>query len=233
MLILLPPSETKNDGGDGGALELARLRFPTLTRTRRAVMRAVAELSKDREASIRALKLGPKQHAEVDRNRAIRRAPTMPAIALYTGVLYDAFDAGSLSALEAARAHEVVAVHSALFGLVSAGDSIPAYRLSFDSRLPGMTLKRAWAAPVTAALEHASGVIVDLRSEGYAALGPLPATKSSVYVRVLARDDTGRIRALNHFNKQAKGLFARALVASGADFGDAVAAARLGTDRRL
>ncbi len=218
MLILLPPSETKNDGGNGGALELARLGFPSLTRIRRTVLRAVAELSKDREASIRALKLGPKQHAEVDRNRAIRRAPTTPAIELYTGVLYDAFDAGSLSPAERERAHEVVAVHSALFGLVSAGDPIPAYRLSFDSRLPGATLKRTWAAPVTAALEQSSGVIVDLRSEGYAALGPLPASKSSAYVRVLARDDSGRVRALNHFNKQAKGLFARALVASGADF---------------
>ena len=82
----------------------------------------------------------------------------MPAIALYTGVLYDAFDAASLSAAEAERAHEVVAVHSALFGLVAAGDPIPAYRLSFDSRLPGTTLKRAWAAPVTTALEQSAGV---------------------------------------------------------------------------
>ena len=221
MLILLPPSETKNDGGDGDALDLARLAFPSLTRTRRAVLRAVAELSRDREASIRALKLGPKQHAEVDRNRTIRRAQTMPAIARYSGVLYDALGAGSLGPAAMARAHEVVAVHSALFGLVSAGDRIPAYRLSFDSRLPGTTLKGMWAAPVTQALEGTTGVIVDLRSEGYAALGPLPASRSSVYVRVLARDDSGRVRALNHFNKQAKGLFARALVSSGAEFRDA------------
>lgn len=220
MLILLPPSETKNDGGDGGTFEFARLGFPSLTRTRRAVLRAVAELSRDREASIRALKLGPSQHYEVDRNRAIRRAPTMPAISRYSGVLYDAFDAGSLAPREAERAHEIVSVHSALFGLVSAGDPIPAYRLSHDSRLPGMTLKGAWAAPITAALEQSSGVIVDLRSEGYAALGPLPANRSSVYVRVPARDDDGRVSALNHFNKQAKGLFARAIVASGAELDD-------------
>ena len=221
MLILLPPSETKNDAGTGGALDLGSLRFRSLTKTRRAVLRAVTELSRDREASIRALKLGPKQHGEVDRNRAIRRSPTMPAIALYSGVLYDAFDAGTLSPSEKGRAHETVAVHSALFGLVCAGDPIPSYRLSFDSRLPGATLKRLWAAPVTAELERSAGVIVDLRSEGYAALGPLPVAKESVYVRVLARDDSGRVRALNHFNKQAKGLFARALVASGIEFDSA------------
>ncbi len=219
MLILLPPSETKNDAGTGGALDLGSLRFRSLTKTRRAVLRAVTELSRDREASIRALKLGPKQHGEVDRNRAIRRSPTMPAIALYSGVLYDAFDAATLSPAESERARDIVAVHSALFGLVSAGDLVPGYRLSFDSRLPGATLKRLWSTPVTAELERSAGLIVDLRSEGYAALGPLPADNPSVYVRVLARDDSGRVRALNHFNKQAKGLFARALVASGAEFG--------------
>jgi cytoplasmic iron level regulating protein YaaA (DUF328/UPF0246 family) len=222
VLVLLPPSETKNDGGAGGALELGSLAFPTLAKPRRAVLKAVAELSRDREESIRSLKLGPKQHAEVDRNRAIRRSPTMPAIDLYTGVLYDAFDAGSLTTAERLRANEIVAVHSALFGLVSGGDAIPSYRLSFDSRLPGMTLKRHWAVPITAALGRSTGLIIDLRSEGYAALGPLPSSPESVYVRVLARDDTGRVRALNHFNKQAKGLFARALVESGAEFGSAV-----------
>ena len=53
----------------------------------------MAKLSRNRETSIRALKLGPKQAAEVDRNRAIRRSPTMPALERYTGVLYDALDA--------------------------------------------------------------------------------------------------------------------------------------------
>ena len=221
MLVLLPPSETKNDGGAGDALDLASLRFTSLTPTRRAVLRSLAELSRDREASIRALKLGPKQHGEVDRNRRIRRSATMPAIELYSGVLYDAFDVATLSPTERERTHDVIAISSALFGLVSAGDSIPPYRLSFDSRVPGATLKRSWTAPVSTVLERTTGVIVDLRSDGYAALGPLPTGKEAVTVRVLGRDAEGRVRALNHFNKQAKGLFARAIVASGIEFGDA------------
>jgi cytoplasmic iron level regulating protein YaaA (DUF328/UPF0246 family) len=35
---------------------------------------------------------------------------------------------------------------------------------------------------------------------------------------VLARDESGHVRALNHFNKQAKGLLARALLEEGAAF---------------
>ncbi len=217
MLILLPPSETKRDGGAGDRLDLGLLSFTSLTKTRRAVIRSVTELSRDREASIRALKLGPKQHAEVDRNRTMRRSPTMPAVERYTGVLYDALDVSTLSRPERAFAHRTVAVHSALFGLVAADDAIPSYRLSFDSRLPETTLKKAWSAPVAMTLAKRDGLILDLRSEGYVALGPLPVREDALYLRVLARDAQGTVRALNHFNKQAKGLFTRALIRNGAE----------------
>jgi cytoplasmic iron level regulating protein YaaA (DUF328/UPF0246 family) len=221
VLILLPPSETKRDGGAGEPLDLARLSFAPLTTVRRDVLAALAALSRDREASIRALKLGPKQAAEVDRNRAIPTAQTMPALERYTGVLYDALDAAALTAQQHAFAHDNVAVHSALLGLVAAGDLVPAYRLSFDSRLSTKrvpSLKKRWVPAVGEVLARREGLIIDLRSEGYAALGPTPARDHVHYVRVLARNENGRTRALNHFNKQAKGLFTRALIEAGVDF---------------
>jgi cytoplasmic iron level regulating protein YaaA (DUF328/UPF0246 family) len=222
VLVLLPPSETKRDGGAGDPLALDRLAFGELTRVRRSVLRAVATLSRNREASIRALKLGPKQAGEVDRNRAIPTAPTMPALERYTGVLYDALAVTTLSVSQREFAHSTVAVHSALLGLVAAGDEIPAYRLSFDSRLSLAkdvpTLKKRWAPAVGKALADRAGLILDLRSEGYAALGPAPVRDHVHYVRVLARDATGNVRALNHFNKQAKGLFTRAIIEAGIDF---------------
>lgn len=222
MLVLLPPSETKRDGGAGEPLDLDRLRFPALKPVRRSVLAAVAALSRNREHSIRALKLGPKQAGEVDRNRAIRSSSTMPALSRYTGVLYDALDAASLTDAQWAFAGSAVAVQSALLGPVAATDLIPAYRLSFDSRLSlerGVpTLKKRWSAAAGEVLKAHPGLILDLRSEGYAALGPLPARSGVHYVRVLARDAGGHVRALNHFNKQAKGLFTRALIEAGIEF---------------
>jgi cytoplasmic iron level regulating protein YaaA (DUF328/UPF0246 family) len=105
-------------------------------------------------------------------------------------------------------------VHSALFGLVGSLDLIPAYRLSHDSRVPGVGLRRHWRAALAEQLAGRDGVIVDLRSEGYAALGPAPARDDSVFVRVVSVDSQGRRRALNHFNKQAKGRFTRAFLES-------------------
>lgn len=219
MLILLPPSETKRDGGAGAPLDLGALRFPSLEPIRRDVVEALIALSADHQASLRALKLGPKQAAEVERNRAVASSPTHPALLRYTGVLYDALDAESLTDEQWSYAAEHVAVQSALLGIVGAADPIPAYRLSFDSRLSterGVpSLKKRWSGAGAAALAEYEGLLLDLRSEGYAALAPLPDRAGAHYVRVLARDEGGKVRALNHFNKQAKGLFTRALIESG------------------
>src|SRR5690554_2576168 len=117
MLILLPPSETKRDGGaEGSSLDLGRLSFPELAGPRRSVSSELRKLSSNLTTMAAALKLGTGQQHELLRNRAVRTSPTMPAIDRYTGVLYDALDAQSLpsDAREFAARH--VAVHSALFG---------------------------------------------------------------------------------------------------------------------
>lgn len=218
MLVLLPPSETKRDGGADVPLAFEPLGFPALTSTRSAVVDETVAMTASPDAAARALKLGPKHAAaEVERNRVLRSAPTMHALLRYTGVLYDALDADSFTADQWRFAAESVAVQSALLGLVRAADPIPAYRLSFDSRL-STSLKKRWSAVCADELASVDGVILDLRSEGYAALGPLPAREGAHYLRVLARDESGTVRALNHFNKQAKGLFTRALVEHGVHF---------------
>ncbi|QNE34793.1 YaaA family protein [Leifsonia shinshuensis] len=217
MLVLLPPSETKRDGGEATPLAVKSLGFPALNATRRGVVADTVALSRTPEAAAKALKLGPKQASEIVRNRGLRRAETMPALLRYTGVLYDALDAPSLTEEQWRFAARSVAVQSALLGLVRADDRIPAYRLSFDSRL-SPTLKKRWAEVCAAELAVVDGVILDLRSEGYAALGPLPEREGVHYLRVLARDESGTVRALNHFNKQAKGLFTRAILEHGEDF---------------
>lgn len=212
MLVLLPPSETKRDGGGLPPLDLDRLSFPQLREARSVVIAATRTLADEPVAMMRALKLGPRQSAEVDRNRVLLESPTMPVIDRYTGVLFDALDAPSLDPAARAYAGDHVAVHSALLGLVGGLDAIPAYRLSHDSRLPGLRLRSLWRGPVAAVLAEQDGLVIDLRSEGYADLGPAPVRADSVYVRVVSVDADGRRRALNHFNKRAKGRFTRRLV---------------------
>ena len=210
MLFLLPPSETKLDGGSSGSrLDFAGLAFPGLEPIRRDVVGRLTRLAADESAALAALKLSPRQHDEVVRDRRLLDSPTMPALSRYTGVLFDPIGAEGLSEASWAWAERHIVIHSALFGPVRAHDLIPAYRLSHDSRLPGPSLRATWRGAVSSALAETGEFIVDLRSEGYVGLGP--AGERSTYVRVVA-DVGGRRRALNHFNKKSKGLLVAALL---------------------
>jgi cytoplasmic iron level regulating protein YaaA (DUF328/UPF0246 family) len=213
VLILLPPSETKRDGGaEGSVLDLSALSFPELTSNRRTALASLRALSRSVAASTSALGLGPTQRFEIDRNRAISTSPTMPAIERYTGVLYDAIDVGSLDEPGRQFLADSVAIHSALFGLIRAADPVPAYRFSHDTRLPGTSLTKIWPTANSAVLASQPGLVLDLRSESYVHLGPAPG---SVFLRVVTEDGAGTKRALNHFNKHGKGELVRALARTG------------------
>jgi cytoplasmic iron level regulating protein YaaA (DUF328/UPF0246 family) len=226
MLILLPPSETKRDGGDPTRpLSLDALSFPELTKPRQRAMAALRRLARNRGAAA-ALRLGPTQSRELERNKLVDSGPTMPALERFDGVLYEGLEVSSLPAVARVFARRHLIVASALFGLLGADDPIPAYRLSPDSRLPGTPLGALWRGPestVIAAHPAAAdgGLILDLRSEAYASLGPAPQRDESWYLLVVSEGEDGARRALNHFNKKGKGEFTRAVLLAGIDHPDA------------
>lgn len=187
--------------------------MPELLPQRERVVEALLALSGDVETAARVLKLSVAQRPEIAGNAALRTAPTMRAIDRYTGVLFDALDAGALDAPSRRWLGDHVLIHSAPFGPVGALDEIPGYRLGAGVSLPGLApLRRVWATAVTEALRAApAGFILDLRSEAYVALGPVPAEVPHAYVRVVAAGEDGTVRALNHFNKHAKGALVRRL----------------------
>jgi hypothetical protein len=160
----------------------------------------------------RVLHLGPKQAAEIERNAHLRRAPVLPAVERYTGVVYDALGAATLPAGARSWLDGHVLIASALFGLVAPDDPIPAYRLSGGTALPGLPLKRHWAEPVRRAIARERDWILDARSAAYAALGAPPPGSAVLHV-----EDASSGRALNHFNKHAKGDLARRLALSEPD----------------
>ncbi|MGH3647121.1 MAG: YaaA family protein [Micromonosporaceae bacterium] len=202
MLVLLPPSETKADGGDGPPLDLDALSFPQLTPVRRKLADALVALADDVPASLAALGLTERQTAEVTRNRALRTSPTLPALCRYTGVLYDALDVPGMSRAERRRAEARLAVGSALFGVVRGADAIPAYRLSGGSVLPSVgPLRGLWRPALEPALAE-TDLLIDLRSGVYANLG---APDNAVTVRVV---DAEKRLAISHFNKAHKGRLA-------------------------
>ena len=224
---MLPPSETKRAGGDGPAMKLALLGSGELNPLREALVGELVDLAADPEICRRALGISAAQDAEIGRNAALRTSATMPAIHRYTGVLYDALDFGSLRAAEADRARSRLAIGSALFGLLRAGDPIPAYRLSAGAKLPGRPgLAARWRPllePVLADLAVGE-LIVDLRSGAYVGLGRIPG---AIAVDVVSQLPDGRRTVVTHFNKSHKGRLARVLATAKSEPGDAAAVAML------
>ena len=214
MLILLPPSEGKTPPKAGEPLDLTELSFAGLAKTRKAVLAALIRFCRtDPTAAAVALGLGPTQTGHVRTNTQLKRAPAAPALDIYTGVLFEALDAGSLRHAERARLNRLVAISSALFGLVRPDDRIPAYRLSGDTTLPDLgPMSSVWRGQVSAQLELEAGLILDLRSGTYVALGPVPSAVAdrSVVGRIL-HEHAGKRSIVSHHNKATKGRIVRSL----------------------
>lgn len=213
MLILLPPSETKTVPAAGSPVRLDDLSLPELAPDRERVLAALEETS-GRHDALEALGVGPSLGREVARNLRLRTEPTAPALEVYTGVLYDALDHGSMTAWERAVAAEAVVVISALWGAVRPGDRIPAYRLSMGTTLPGVSgaaatrLSSYWKPRLLEHLgpETEGRLIIDCRSAAYAAAFAV-APETTVTVRAVR--ETGIKRTVvSHFAKRTRGELA-------------------------
>ena len=206
MLILLPPSETKRPGGVGISIDKLAIIWAALDPARDQLIAALEQLCRDSEKAAEALKLGKKSQAEIEKNLSLMTSPTMPALYRYSGVLYEALDAESLSPQALNLAGERLFIQSALFGLLPALEQIPDYRFSASSKLSGINLSEIWTNAHAAVWPRMLGSILDMRSAEYRQLNPIPAQRDSYVVEVYAEDG----KLLNHFNKKAKGLFVRA-----------------------
>jgi hypothetical protein len=159
----------------------------------------------------------------------------MSAGAVYTGVLYEALDLASLPRKAHALARRWILVSSGLWGAVRVGDPIPPYRCSIGVSLPGLGgLGAYWRKALPQVLTQAAGggLVIDLRSAAYAAMGspansgpaaardrPSALAKRCVGIRVLQERTVNGVRTrgvVSHFNKAAKGRLVRDLALAGA-----------------
>ena len=211
MLVLLPPSEGKAPGGTGRPLNLGGLSHPALNGVRERLVDALQAAALSEPGGLRAALGCPA--GEVEKNTDLWTSGTLPALKRYTGVLYDALSYATLPPLARRRADRSLLVVSALFGLLSPRDRVPAYRLSGGTCLPGVgSLPAVWRPALEPELGAYRSLVVDLRSGPYAALARVPG---AVQVRVL-RESGGIRTVVSHDNKHTKGRLARELCERGA-----------------
>lgn len=215
MLILLPPSEGKTTPTTGSGVNLDKLSAPRLAPQRRKVMDALIDLSQRTDASS-VLGVGPRLAVDVAANVHLFEAHTAPAAQVYTGVLYEAagFAAADLPDLAKARLRDSVRTVSALWGIVSPLDLIPAYRLAMGVKLPGIgSLPQFWRESLDDVLgpRTTGDVVVDCRSASYVSAWRPGKDQDWVSVRVL-RERDGKRSVVSHNAKHTRGVLAGHLV---------------------
>lgn len=182
--------------------------FPELVNARADVRLALESLCADLDLAKKILKFNDAEQLRL--NLELATGPTMPAAVRYTGVLYSALDAQSLGVQATRQLGSQVLIQSSLFGLIPALTPIPWYRLSANTSLPGLNLKKTWSKAHAELWVKMPQPVIDMRSKVYQQLAPIPDHIESFELDVLEADSG---RALNHFNKKAKGAFTRAAAA--------------------
>ena len=194
------------------SIDKAAIIWAALDPARDIAIKALVQLCQDEEAAAKSLKLGKTNRKDIQANLAIMTSGTMPALQRYTGVLYDALGYDELSKNALQRAQNQMFIQSSLFGLIPALERIPYYRLSAGSVLPGVSLSKLWTAAHRDVWPRLTGQILDMRSKAYVSLNPIPTDRDSFFVEVL---DANSGKALNHFNKKAKGTLAKVILEAG------------------
>lgn len=204
MLICLPPSEGKTAPSSGPALDLSALSVPAFTEARSHLIDQLEDVSKQPNAL--ELLGAPKGAAgQVAAQRDISALPCAPAWQIYTGVLFQGVDFGSLSEEEMNRAKDSVLIFSGLFGATSPTDLICDHRLPMGAKLEDGTPKAQWRSHWHHLDELGEGqLVIDGRSGDYAGWKP-PASADHVTITA-CRVVGDKRKVITHHAKHYRGL---------------------------
>ena len=169
MKILLAPSETKKEGGDG-KFNLDTLILNQITPVRKKLFNEYNKIVTSNNLEQLSKMFGLKKEADILKYaQDISSYPTLKAIQRYTGVAFDHIEYESLDSKAQEYIDKNVILFSNLFGVIKASDKIPLYRLKQGEKIgelnPANIYKNSLKEPLDSYLENED--ILDIRAGFY------------------------------------------------------------------
>lgn len=193
LIILIPPSEGKQPGGNLPPLRV----FPPHVKTMATRLQEIKASEWEKLLGVKGKVLAQ----SVEANNSLLTSGTRPAIERYCGVVYGGLDYPSLNKKEQGYLQRHVRILSALFGLVSIDQPIPDYKLKIDK----LGADKYWRPLITDLLKDA--FVIDLL--------PKVHKKAVMYSRGVSPDflfmKSGTKKPAGHHGKRIKGRFIRFL----------------------
>ncbi|SIP87707.1 hypothetical protein SAMN05920897_10174 [Alkalispirochaeta americana] len=213
MIVLLSPAKTQNFQYHPSVKESSEPRFD---REAREIARCLQALS-PRELA-RLMKTSDRlsgETAEAFRLWKEERAPRLQAIYAYTGEVYRALDAPSISEADILYAQNHLRILSGLYGLLRPLDSISPYRLEMATPLAvgeKKNLYHYWREKITPALGDEGAPVINLASQEYSRI-IVPAMLQGSFITPLFKEDRGdTCKTIAIHAKRARGKMARWIV---------------------
>jgi cytoplasmic iron level regulating protein YaaA (DUF328/UPF0246 family) len=214
LVILLPPSEGKAEGGSKPGWRVASGDFGRRLAAQRSEVIDALRRAGGGDAKLLGV-AGKNLEMARKSNLDLVNSPTLPAHLRYTGVVWDHLAPTTMSPAVKKRAAESVLVVSGLLGLVGFDDPIPDYKLKIGASIaPLGKLSSWWREEISNVLNArlAGCWVVDLLpNEHRAALSPTPHMFAGSSM-VTFIEKSGKVAG--HDAKAAKGLLARHLLES-------------------
>lgn len=136
-------------------------------------------------------------------------SPTIKAIRLYTGLVYDQLKLDEYDEAQWAYLNDHVRILSAMYGLLHPQSQIWPYRLDYSMRLPALRLKALWKDKIAGALAEEDWII-DLSSQEFGSL--LAKSSSKIHQVHFFEIINGKERIISANAKKVRGKMANFLI---------------------
>ncbi len=205
-IILLPPSEGKNEDGEKQKISLSF----NLEKEREEVFNnLIKTIESESESKLEKL-FGVKGNNllnVLEINTSIAQSQVTSSVSRFSGVMFKAINFENMTKEQKENFNSSILFIDALLGLIRPQDLIPNYKLKISAKLQSLDLTNFWKEKLKNILkEELTGkIIIDILPQTHRKVIDYKDINSEHYKIIFAQLKNGKLKQTAHFSKELKG----------------------------